>query len=98
MEIEDEAPLALHSWAKANAIYYSCKIKCGWSNKPCKAECLDTYNTQIADQNNHSALFETSPADSSLALHGYVEGNAVYYSCRAKCGVRATQDCKDKCL
>jgi hypothetical protein len=49
MGTEEEAPLALHSWSRANANYYSCKIKCGWSNKPCKAGCLDTYNTQIAD-------------------------------------------------
>jgi hypothetical protein len=43
----EEAPLALMNWVKANGIYYECKVKCGWSNKTCKDECLVDYNTNI---------------------------------------------------
>jgi hypothetical protein len=97
MGTEEEAPLALHSWARANANYYACKAKCGWSNKPCKAVCLTKYNDEY-DKSTAVALFETTPEEASLALHGYVEGNAAYYACKAKCGFRASKECKESCL
>ncbi len=62
MGTEEEAPLALYSWARANANYYTCKMSCGWSNQTCKADCLDTYKSQLSDNGTQSVvLFETTP-------------------------------------
>jgi hypothetical protein len=94
-----DSTLALHGYVEGNAVYYSCRAKCGVrATQDCKDKCLSEYKVNRADGKLALLETETSSADSTLALHGYVEGNAVYYSCRAKCGVRATQDCKDKCL
>jgi hypothetical protein len=65
MSAIEEEPLALHSWTKANAVYYSCKVKCGWSAKACKAVCLTKYYENLKDK---IALFEEEEPEQAAIL------------------------------
>jgi hypothetical protein len=52
-------------------------------------------SSAVLAQQTSEALVDASAH--TTVLHNFFEANGAYYACRARCGVRATKECKDNC-